>query len=242
MKRTNLFFLFFLLPTFLFSYFQEKDADKIEGKIQALWKSHEELLGQFGVYNLEEQLQHMDLLHKSIECCQKAVSYYDKILKEISYKPKKTRQAPPWPEVKKRCDQLRALIKGEVDRLQNLHQTVQREGGVFLQVKALYQQAQQKASLALFKVESFHPDDVGNVHKVVSALLEIAALYEEAASCARQALAVLSASSDEQSKNVLVETIRAYEDQANQHKKQADELQQPVQPAIITNQPDILGN
>jgi tetratricopeptide (TPR) repeat protein len=230
MKCTHFFFLFFLLPTLVFSYFQEKDADKIEGKIQNLWKSHEELLGQFGIYSLEEQLQHLDLLHKSIECCQKAVSYYDKILKEISYKPKKTRQAPPWPEVKKRCEQIRAVINVEVDRLQNLVQTVEREGGVFIQVKALYEQAQQKASLAVVKVESFPRADLDNLEKMVPALLEIANLYEEAASYSRQALHLLSASSDEQSKNVLVETIGAYEHQANYHRKQADELQQPVQP------------
>ncbi len=228
MKWAHFFLLLFLVPNLIYARLHQEDCANIYN--QALGEENRciafiKQLNKFGSAPAETRAQ---ILNYAITSCQQAISHYDTILNDIAKQSKKYRHEPWCIKMKEDCTNNKNKILSTLSTLQNeLNKTLSTI--TFIKANNLFHESQKIADLASAKSQECltHLD---NIEELIATLNETATLYEEAASTVREALALISSSSDETGKAFLQQAIDAYEEAARQHREKAAELQVDMLP------------
>ncbi|HNA61920.1 MAG TPA: hypothetical protein PKW79_02465, partial [Rhabdochlamydiaceae bacterium] len=191
-----------------------KEYNKDVEAMSSEWKRHEELVQQFNRLPFGEKAQNIGLLHTAIGCCRSAIDYCDHIINHINQKPKDDRKR--WEDQKKQAQQNKGAISQEINNLQILINNTL----AFAQAISLYQESEKKANLANLQDQNC-TRRLNNVEEVVFLLNGVVHLYEEALTLAQDALNLISPYSDEESKNVLRQSIEKYRVAIAKYKNEA---------------------
>lgn len=172
----------------------------------------------------------MQWLNEALSCCSQAIADCDTILNDIAQLPHRKRHKSWRPEMKEACQKKKERLLTLLHRIQEGidHAASQ---VVFEKAQSLYNASLKQASLAAIKIRSCPQRRPNNLEGVVFVLNATAALYEEAASIAREALALLGtlSSSREDDKATLTQDIEKYQQAADQYRQEA--LDWPAQAA-----------
>ena len=222
MKWSRLLFLLFLVPSLVHARLHEKDCKKIcnqaineEQQCAAFIEQYKKLAATNGEARIS-------VLNNAIGCLNRAISHYDTILNDIAQQSRKHRHEDWCKKMKKNCEKTKNELTSALNNLKaELNNAL--SFVAFEKAKALHEEGERKAGLANVKNQSCPPRRLNNVEEVVSVLIEVAHLYEEAALKMREALAILIAapSTKEENKVVLSQVIENYQAIANKYKKEA---------------------
>ncbi|WP_158307186.1 RHS repeat-associated core domain-containing protein [Simkania negevensis] len=124
---------------------------------------------------------------------------------------------------KKACEEDKKSLEAEIKELEKAIESLL-SNIAFDKAKAVFEESRKTADLAKSKEETF-PLDLKNIEEVVSNLNEIGTLYEKAVTLAQESLTALTSAkhSHEESKVLLEQTIKSYEEAANHYRKEASE-------------------
>jgi hypothetical protein len=206
--KKKLFFLLVLVPQLMYASFETHACTKALERIDTEWIAHVTLLMQFEALPKTEKIDGLPLLKQAIECCQRAISHCDYILSKIEHKSKRERQQHYWSHVKEECKQYKTGLFQEIEKLNGLtHMVI--TNVAFVKSNAQYEKGVEKANLAN-KMRQECPRRLNNVEEVVAMLNQAIDLYEEAATFVVEALDLVVPFPDEESKQIIKETLNVY--------------------------------
>ena len=210
--------LSWLLITPSLIYGLEFDECKaLHERIGPEWNRHNELLEQFQKFGSNEKEARLHLLNEATGCCERSVTYCDKILHEIEKKHSAERKKPWWKELKEQCEKDKNSLKAEINQLRNVANTII----AFDRAQTLFRECEEKAARANSKNDECQR--VLSNTALIPTLIEIAQLYERASAAAKEAHSLISPYSDEASKANLKEAMDIYQGLAIKFNKEADE-------------------
>jgi len=219
MKWQRFFLLLLLVPTLIYGLNQRK-CTEIHNHVATEWKRHDELIEEYKRLTPNNTARGLQLLKYSIECCRRAIAHCDTILKDIADQSREKRHEPWRVELKSICEQDKKTLKDEIHKIKPVIKQIE---GNFASDKAniVYQTAVKKATEANDKIGACQRR-LNNIDEVVNVLKEASKLFEEAASIAREALALIAPySSQEQNQETLTQAVETYQGLADKYKKEA---------------------
>lgn len=213
-RRFLLIVLVFLIPVVCYGLLEER----LYNEVISEWNKHTELIDQFNKLNPSEMEGSIQLLTQACECCRKALSNCEAILKSIDSKSKKQKKEDKWVDFKQRCEKDKGNISKEIEQIQQGIQNLQ-FNFAFAKAKVLYETSVEKASYANEICQNCQRT-LNNVDEVISVFSNAALLYEEAASIAEQAFNLINPFPDQENKNVIKQTIDNFKALSNKFKEE----------------------
>lgn len=223
MKKRHFLLILFLIPSLVYGL-NQKECNKIQDQAIAEWNRHNELFQEFNSFGADPDGHGLHRLRESLYCCQRALSLIDTILNDIAGKSKEKRKEPWRVTMKEACEKTKKNINDEITQLEKGINNVL-SSMAFDKAKTLYDESLKFADEASSKHKKCPARILSNVDAVVSALQEVAKLYRNAESLAKEAYTTLTSapSYDEASKTALGQTVENFKQAAISIEKEAAE-------------------
>jgi RHS repeat-associated protein len=222
MKWKRLLLLLFLIPNLVHARLHEKECRNIFNQAINEDKQCATFIGQYKKLKGADGEARIRVLNDAIGCCSRAISHYDTILNDIAQQSHDRRHNGWRPQMKKDCEnKKKQLVPVFNDLKTELNNTL--SFVAFEKAKALHEESEKRETLASTKYQNCPPRHLNNVDAVVSVLIEVANLYEEAASKEREALAILTSAPSPKNENIVVlkQSLENYQAAANKYKEEA---------------------
>ncbi|MEX0962289.1 MAG: hypothetical protein WDZ28_05490, partial [Simkaniaceae bacterium] len=222
MKKIH-FLILFLIPGLIYGL-NKKECINTRNQALVEWNRHNELVQEFNDFGADQEGHGLHRLRKSLRCSQRALSLINTILNDIAGKSKKKRKELWRIEMKEACQKDKKNINDGITQLQKSVNNVL-SSMAFEKAKTLYDESLKIVEKASNKHKKCPARTLFNVDVVVSALQEVAKLYREAESLAKEAYTALTSAPlcNESSKTALEQTIENFKQTAISTEKEAAE-------------------
>lgn len=211
----DLFFLLFLLPTFLHSL-NHKECESLNKQALQQWNQASAYIDQVSSLGPDQRSSYISLLQQAIACCERAMSYYDQILNDIHKRRHKDEQY--WQDsMKESCKESKKVCTSRLEQLRKAVQNAIASGNI----EAFYGQSVQRTDAARIQEHS-HPRRLDNAEEVVVSLREASKLYGEAAGLLEQILGLLASPPGADDRAALQKNLDYCRESAKRCKDEAD--------------------